>query len=130
MDSHCSTAAIRDFTEMLKGMPGALFGDEAGELTHTFVPGQYVRELRCPAGVLAVSKRHKTDHPFFVMVGTCSVLTEDGPMTVSAPYHGITRAGTKRIVYTHTETVWVTVHATDSTDLAEIEAQVIDEEAD
>jgi hypothetical protein len=44
---------------------------------------------------------------------------------VKAPYSGITMAGTKRIIYTHEDTVWITVHVTKETDLVKIEEQVI-----
>ena len=57
-----------------------------------------------------------------------SILTEDGVKHVQAPHHGITKPGTKRIIYTHTDCVFVTVHATDKTDVDEIEKEVIAED--
>ena len=59
------------------------------------------------------------------MQGEMSILTEDGIKHLKAPHHGITKPGTKRIIYTHTDCIFVTVHATDETDVAKIEEQVI-----
>ena len=54
-----------------------------------------------------------------------SILTEDGVKHLQAPHHGITKPGTKRIIYTHTDCVFVTVHATEKKDIKEIEKDVI-----
>ena len=54
-----------------------------------------------------------------------SILTEDGVKHLKAPYHGITKPGTKRIIYTHSDCIFITVHATEETDVAKIEEQVI-----
>ena len=54
-----------------------------------------------------------------------SILTENGVEHVEGPHHGITIPGTKRIIYTHTDCVFITVHATDSTDIKKIEEEVI-----
>jgi len=109
----------------LSKIPGALFEDDIGELRHSFGDGLYIRELTVPKGMLIVTKIHKKTHPFFLLKGDCSILTDEGIVRIKAPYSGITKPGTKRVVYTHEDTVWTTVHATDKTDLKEIEEEVI-----
>ena len=59
------------------------------------------------------------------MTGVLDVLTPEGVVRIQAPHHGITKPGTKRVLYIHEETVWITVHATDKTDLQEIEDELI-----
>ena len=59
------------------------------------------------------------------MKGECCVMTEEGPVRIKAPYYGITKAGTKRVVYVNSDMVWVTVHATKNTDLDAIEEEII-----
>ena len=54
-----------------------------------------------------------------------SILTEDGVKHIKAPHQGITKPGTKRIIYAHTDCVFITVHATEETDVSKIEEQVI-----
>ena len=53
-----------------------------------------------PEGLVISTKIHQKNHPFFVMKGECSVYTEKGCRRIKAPYHGITEAGTKRLLFT------------------------------
>jgi len=74
---------------------------------------------------LLTSKIHKITHPYFVLKGDVSVLTEEGVIRIKAPYSGITKAGTKRVLYCHEETVWTTIHITKETNIEKIEEEVI-----
>jgi len=107
---------------------GGVVGEELEALCpthHDFFDGMYMREIFMPKGTLVVSKIHKTNHPYFVMTGKCKVLTENGVETITAPYVGGTVAGTQRILYMLEDTNWLTVHATEETDLEKIEEQII-----
>lgn len=114
-----------EFEAAIGSVPGAKFGDDACPLKHTFADGLYIREMKAPKGMINVSKLHKTNHPYFILKGDFSVLTEDGWKRIKAPYMGITKAGTKRVVCFHEDTTWITVHATNETDLKKIESEVI-----
>lgn len=94
-------------------------------LVHHFAPGAYGRQILLPADTLVVGKIHKHAHLNMIMQGRVSVLTEEGPKTYTAPVVMVSKPGTKRVVYAHEETIWVTVHVTDSQDLEEIEEQII-----
>jgi hypothetical protein len=109
---------------MMRKCPDALIGD-CCPLKHSFAKGLYIREITMPANMLFVTKIHKYSHAAFVLSGEVSILEENGPRRVIAPASFITPPGTKRIVFTHKETVWTTVHATDKTDLNEIEEEII-----
>jgi hypothetical protein len=98
---------------------------EKNPVKHSFADGCYIREIFNPAGELLITKIHKKEHPFFLLEGKMSILTEDGVEHLEAPHYGITRPGTKRIIYTHTDCVFVTVHATEKKDIKEIEKDVI-----
>lgn len=95
------------------------------DLHHHFSDGVYARELRLPAGTVATGKTHRHAHLSFLLKGDISVLTEEGVKRLQGPAIVPANAGIKRAVYTHTDTVWVTIHATTETDLDEIERQVI-----
>ena len=85
--------------------------DDYNPLKHTFADGCYIREIFSPANQLMVSKIHKKEHPYFLMSGKLSILTEDGVKHLVAPCNGITKPGTKRIIYTHTASlIFPTVH--------------------
>lgn len=118
-------AGILDIERKIANMPGALFGDAVAPLEHVFVDGAYIRKITMPKGMLLTSKIHKKSHPYFILQGDVSVLTDEGEVRIKAPYAGITEAGTKRLLYIHEETVWITVHATKETDLAKIEEEII-----
>ncbi len=109
----------------IANMPDAKFGDDCCPLKHTFGDGLYIREITMPKGYLLTSKIHKTNHPYFVLSGDVSVITPDETIRIIAPHSGITKAGTKRILYMNEETVWITVHATKETDLEKIEDELI-----
>jgi len=80
-------------------------------LKHTLTETQYIREIFMPKGTLLTSMIHKTEHPYFVMKGIVSVYSEnDGEQYIEAPYSGITTPNTRRVLYIHEDTVWVTVH--------------------
>lgn len=78
---------------------------------HRFAEGLYCRELTMPKDTVWVSRVHKHDNFTFVMTGECSVMTEDGPVRIRAPYFQKTMAGTQRVLIIHEESTWVTVHS-------------------
>ena len=114
-----------EFEDILSGMDGARFGNDACPLRHVFGDGIYIREITMPAGLVLTSKIHKTTHPYFILEGEVSVLTEDGMVRIKAPYWGMTKAGMKRVLQIHKKTIWVTVHATKETDIYKIEDDII-----
>ncbi len=120
---------ILNIENKIKELPGAMLGD-CFPLKHTFVDGAYVREISMPKGALLTSKIHKITHPYFVLKGDVSVLTKKGVQRIKAPYSGVTLAGTKRVLYCHEDTTWITVHVTKNTDLKKIEKEIIAESFD
>jgi len=119
---------ITDLEKQVTNFEGVIVGEEmekTNPVKHSFADGCYIREIFNPANELIITKIHKKEHPFFLMEGKMSILTEDGVKHIEAPYHGITKPGTKRAIYTHTDCVFVTVHATENTDIQKIEEEVI-----
>lgn len=120
-------AQILAMEAALRQLPGAsVAGVDLCPVTHRFADGMYVREIRIPQGTLYVGKLHRQAHPRFLLQGTVLVCTEAGGTEVlTAPSYLITPAGTKRVGYTLEDTVIVTVHRTQETDMAKIEAEII-----
>ena len=98
---------------------------KANPVKHTFAGGCYIREIYNPAHELIVTKIHKKEHPFFLMKGEMSILTEEGIQNIKAPYQGVTKPGTKRAIYTHEECIFITVHATENTTIEDVEEEVV-----
>lgn len=119
--------SIMDFEDKVKSLPNAVTYEnnpDVLKIKHSFANGLYIREITIPTGMILTSVVHKVDHPFFVMKGKATIVDNDGYWQVEAPYSGITRAGIKRAAYVSEEMVWITVHATDKTDIAEIEKEM------
>lgn len=113
--------------ETLLKIPGAVKGDsDLMPLKHSFAEGVYVREIFIPKGTILTGKIHRHSHPNFLMKGEVIVATEYGGREhLKAPMSMISKAGTKRAIIALEDTVWVTVHVTDETDLQKIEDYVI-----
>jgi len=95
-------------------------------LKHTFTPNMYIREIFMPAGSLLTTALHLATHPFFILKGDVSVWYYDSPIErYKAPYSGVTKAGTRRLIYNHEDTIWVTCHATTLTDVDEVLKTII-----
>ncbi len=94
-------------------------------VTHHFSKGVYAREVFIPAGTIAVGHVHKTKNMNILSQGTITVLTEDGPKTLTAPATIVSEAGVKRAAFAHTDVVWTTIHATEETDIEKIKEEFI-----
>lgn len=125
LSAQASINKMLEVEKVIANLPNARFGDDTCPLVHSFADGLYIREIFMPKGMLISSKLHKTNSPYFVLEGVLSVITDEGEVLIKAPYWGITKVGTKRILYIHEDTRWITVHATHKTDLQEIEDEII-----
>lgn len=95
---------------------------------HHFAPGSYAREMTLPEGSVIIGKIHRHAHVNVISAGRVRVLTEFGMEELSAPCTFVSQPGTKRVVHALENTVWTTIHVTNSTDLAEIEKEIIAEQ--
>ena len=92
---------------------------------HHFAPNLYMRQMEVMAGTLMVTKMHKTEHFLIVLKGSATILDSNGLMHVQAPQVIKTQIGTKRVIYFHEDSAWLTTHPTSETDLGAIEEQLI-----
>ena len=97
-------------------------------LVHHFAGGVYAREVTIPAGTVVIGKIHKRECINILIKGDITVVTEEGTRRMQAPCTFVAPPFTKKAAYTHTETIWMNVIATDSTDPEEIEKNVICED--
>lgn len=92
-----------------------------------FADGLYARKYAMPEGQMAVTKTHRKKH-FIVVVGDCTIWTDEAMKRLSGFHCFITHPGTKRVILAHADTVFITFHATQETDPAAIEAELIEPE--
>lgn len=116
---------IDEFEESLRALPNQLAVEEL-KLNHFLTDnGLYAREMLIPAGTIVTGKIKKEEYISVLSHGHVTEVTEAGMRTLKAPYTMVSYPGTKRIVWAHELSVWVTIHATKQTTLETIEEDVI-----
>ena len=87
-----------------------------------------------PKGSLLTSKIHNSNHPYTISKGVALVQIDAGEwIELSAPYTGITLAGTRRVLFIEEDCIWTTYHPLEDmkltyNDLTEEEKQnIVDE---
>lgn len=104
----------------------AIIGDsEDIPLRHMFSNGVYTREISVPKGTYVMGKIHRHEHPSFLIQGAIIVMTEGGVERVDAYSAMLSPPGVKRFFFTLEDTIWVTVHRTNATNVADAEKEII-----
>ena len=134
LDSAATTPYnIRYYISLLEHHLKALFKvnscitQEDFPLKHIFTEGVYAREISIPVGMLVIGKIHRHEHLNFISKGSVTVVTESGGVEhLNAPCTMISPVGTKRVLITHEDTVWTTVHLnpTEERDIDKIVAEI------
>jgi hypothetical protein len=93
---------------------------------HYFVPGMYCRRLFRPAGTLIVGKVHKHPHFFLCAKGEIIAWTEKGMKKLQAGDVVECQPGTKRVTLATMDSVGITFHKTDETDIEKIEEELVE----
>tara|TARA_R110000822_G_scaffold305513_1_gene431275 strand:+ start:9002 stop:9427 length:426 start_codon:yes stop_codon:yes gene_type:complete len=119
--------SVQEARDVIANLQTALLGMEqlVMEPVHHFSGGLYARELTLPKGSTVIGKIHKHAHLNVVLRGHVTVTTPFGTEDIKGPCIFESKPDTKRAVYAHEETVWLTFHPTDETDVDEIEKQII-----
>lgn len=115
---------VNELERVIAGM--AVDSPVEAKVEHFFIEGMYSRRTTLPKGMILTSKIHAKDNFYFVLTGAVSVWTEDaGVVNIVAPYAGVTKAGTRRVIYVHEECIWQTVHHCHETDMDKVESDLI-----
>ena len=96
------------------------------ETEHYFSGGMYCRKVIRAANTLIVGKIHKKAHFFLCAKGEIIAWTEKGMKTLKAGDIVESQPGTKRVTFAVEDSIGITFHVTDKTDLNEIEAELIE----
>lgn len=122
LDRAKASPRINEIESIIAACPQSVY-----PVQHHFIPGFYIREILMTFPNAIVSKIHKTRHAFYVAKGRVLVYDDDkGVQDIQAPFWGITEPGTRRVLKIVEDCVWLTFHATDKTDLKELEAELIE----
>ena len=95
------------------------------KVTNTFSEGVYVRELEIPKGTLIEGKRHRKSCINMLIKGKMLISDGKDEYEVTAPFIANADALTKKFGFALEDSIWINIHNTSSTDLDEIEKEMI-----
>lgn len=96
---------------------------------HYFADGMYCRVVARSAGTLIVGKVHKREHFYMVVQGAVALIQDGAEQRIyEAPSVVVSKPGTQRAVLALEDSVCLTVHRTNNTDLEEIERELLEDD--
>jgi hypothetical protein len=116
-----------DFIDQVEALMVEVNNPVYCELKHTFTKGLYTRKILMPAGTLLTSKIHNSEHQYAVLYGMIEVSVDKGEaQLLMAGHTGITKIGTRRLLYAITDCIWITMHPTDIIPKSDKEEDIIE----
>lgn len=94
-------------------------------ISHYFGAGVYAKEARIPAGNILVQHKHEHDHLSVLASGSVELIVDGIKSIVHAPACLTIQANKHHGVKSLTEVVWYCIHATECTDIDEIDDVLI-----
>jgi hypothetical protein len=96
-------------------------------ISHSFMEGVYIREMRMRQGSIVVGAIHKHLHMCFLLKGSVTVTDENGTVDHVAPCTIESTPGIKRILYAHEDSIWFNTHKNPSNtrDVDKLERDIV-----
>lgn len=109
LDLPDARAAIDRLEEDISNHPLAIYDLP---VKNVFTDHLYCRRFFMPAGTLLTSEIHLTEHQFVIPKGVVAVWTPETKAWTrhDAPDAGITKPGTRRVLFAFEDTCWFTYH--------------------
>lgn len=96
-------------------------------LEHFICNKTYTRQITLPKDIILTGKVHNFDHTSIISKGDVTIMTDEGVTRIKAPATWISKAGTKRLIYVHEETIWATIHQSEHTIVEDLEKELVHE---
>jgi hypothetical protein len=94
-------------------------------LEHFICNKTYVRQITLPKDIMLTGKVHNFDHTSILSKGEVTIMTDEGVTRIKAPATWVSKAGTKRLIYVHEETIWSTIHQSENTTVEDLEKEMV-----
>lgn len=123
---------IEQFDTQLQDICEQLLGDRTGEVNeinenglreYFLSDGVYIRELFIPAQMAVVTQLWKRERFWIIAYGDVTFRSELGVQRIKGPHRQYAPYGSKIVLWTHTDTLWFAISATD--DCENVEDDVI-----
>lgn len=112
---------VEAFEEFMLALPQA-----ETPVIHHYAPGQYIREVRLDAGLVAMGNYQKTEHLNVMLSGRVAMIDERGAMfDLQGPTMFVGKPG-RKIGYIRETTAWLNIYVTDEQDIETLEAMLLD----
>jgi len=93
---------------------------------HRLSPGLYIREVRIPAGTVAIGHFQKTEHLNIFLQGRVTMLNENGTTSeLVAPMIFTGKPG-RKVGYINEDMIWMNIYPTTETDIEKLESTYLD----
>ena len=96
-------------------------------LEHFICNKTYVRQITLPKDMILTGKVHNFDHTSILSKGEVTIMTDEGTVRIKAPATWMSKAGTKRLIYVHEDTIWSTIHQSENTLVEDLENEIVHE---
>ena len=91
------------------------------------LPADFTRQITLPKDIILTGKVHNFDHTSILSKGDVTIMTDEGVTRIKAPATWISKAGTKRLIYVHEETIWSTIHHSEHTLVEDLQNELVHE---
>ncbi len=96
-------------------------------VNHFFAPGLYARSLARRAGSFIIGHRHKKEHLNILLTGRLRIYMDGAVSEISGPsVPFISKAGVRKATLALEDSVLITFHPTNETDLDKLEEELIE----
>ena len=85
-------------------------------IRHYFAPGLYAREITIPKDTVLTGAVHKAESIVVLSKGRLQLVTDSGPVEISAPHTMTCKPGAKNAAVALEDSVWTNFFATTETD--------------
>lgn len=92
---------------------------------HYFAKGLVARELFMPKGAVVTGHIHVDEHIVVIPYGDVTVATDEGTERYIGPCTFVGKAGSKRALLMHEDTLWIAINPSDATTREEAEERVV-----
>lgn len=131
LDSNTASNLLRDIAVLSSGdiekVEGEMLRHEQAScpVIHRFGPGVYIREVRLPAGILAVGHHQNFEHTNVMLQGRVTILNDNGTTTELVAPTIFTGKPGRKVGYVHEDVVWLNIYPTDEHNIDKLEATFI-----
>jgi quercetin dioxygenase-like cupin family protein len=99
------------------------------DLDHHFIGGVYAKAIHFKRGDWAQQHKHTHEHMSVIASGFCTVTIDNHRVSYGPGSVLRIPAGIAHTVYANTDATWLCIHATEETDPAKVDHQLIAQDA-